>query len=148
MRYTGLYFIAVFIYVYITLNNHNPFYDPQRTYPNHVFVIAGFASICLLLYSVQYYLAHPLFNNYFNIEQWTLGKELRSLSFFFLASLAANGIFAHYFIAQQLDNECYFGCILHISATANLMPFVLVSLIRNKVKTISLKKTENANENR
>jgi hypothetical protein len=122
LKYSWVYLILVFRYVFFSLQNHLPFYDPGHLYPNKNWLLFGYGCICLGLYILIYLIFPRIFKNYFDINRWTVGKEIHNLIFFFLAALFINGEYSLMHIPMLTDRRAYFLCVLHISFSGNLIP--------------------------
>ena len=127
LKYSWVYLIVVFGYVFLSLLNHLPFYDPAYPYPNRTQLLLGYGCICPGLYIIIYLIFPRIFKKYLDINRWTMGQEIQSLICLFLAALVTNGLYSLLNIPMRTDPHIYFLSVLHISFSANLLPILYVT---------------------
>ena len=145
LRYGWIYLAGVFVYVLITLKNHLPFYHQESIVSNTGWIVVGFGLICIGLYELFYAIFPRIFKKYFQSKNWTMGKELLHLLFFFLAAMLVNGAYSLLTIPVISDRLTYLMCVLHISFSSNLLPVFALTFFNHTLYV--LRKEQVAKEN-
>lgn len=129
-KYGWGYLASVFAYIMIELNFQQPFSDYLLHTPHRSKVLFGFGGIVILLYLLHYLIFPRIFCKYFDDCNWTLKKEIRNLTFFFLVFLLVNLKYVSLCIPTLTDGRVRFLSVLHFTFTACLVPVFCVTFFR------------------
>jgi len=137
-RWGWLYLLAVSVLNIVSVYWLHPFGEPDPLVPHQPFLLTGFAWTCVGTYILLYQLVPLVINRIFNVEVWTLLREIRTFSIYFVVMVFINWGYASAVIPSHETGWPYFICILCFTLLYQILLVAFVTLFNLMIYFIKL----------
>jgi len=125
IKLSMIFGVGIFTYLFLCI--FQPYGIHKIIVTNH-WLIAGYGILVSFCLFISYFLIPKIFPHYFNVQLWTIKKEISFLFITFLIISTFNYFYHNYFVANYLTEFSYFKFIFLVLSIA-IFPVALIIFI-------------------